>query len=36
MAKVGRGRGGRGQGQGNINELDALLSRGVVYSDLLT
>ena len=35
MAKVGRGRGGRGQGQGNINELDALLSCGVVYSDLL-
>ena len=35
MAKVGRGRGGRGEGRGNINDPDALLNRGVVWSDPL-
>ena len=35
MAKVGRGRGGRGEGRDNINDPDALLSRGVVWSDPL-
>ena len=35
MAKVGRGEGGRGEGRGNINDPNALLSRGVVWSDPL-
>ena len=35
MAKVGKGRGGRGEGRGNINDLDALSSRRVVWSDPL-
>ena len=37
MANVGRGRGrgGRGEGRGNTNDSEALLSRGVVWSDPL-
>ncbi len=35
MANVGRGRGrgGRGEGRGNTNDSEALLSRGVVWSN---
>ena len=37
MANVGRGRvkGGRAEGRSNTNDSDALLSRGVVWSDPL-
>ena len=37
MANVGggRGRGGRGEARGNTNDSEALLSRGVVWSDPL-
>ena len=35
MAKVGRSRGGRGEGRGNTDDPDALLSRGIIWSDPL-
>ena len=35
MTNVGRGRGGRGEGRGNTDDSEALLSRGVVWSDPL-